>query len=114
MTPEGRVKNAIKEVLDKFGVYYFMPVQTGFGAAGLDFHCVIPVWVPLSGLMLPMAFFIEAKRPGKGPTDRQEQFAKDRWEQQHARTFVIDGDVGELTKWLQGFRDINERFRVTQ
>lgn len=41
-TPEGKVKNAVKKVLKEEGVYYFMPVQTGYGAASLDFLCCLP------------------------------------------------------------------------
>jgi hypothetical protein len=44
MTPEGRVKKAIKEYLSTLhdtltdvGLYYEMPVPTGYGKSGLDF-----------------------------------------------------------------------------
>jgi hypothetical protein len=41
MTPEGKVKREIKKYLDALTlageVYYFMPVQQGFGKATLDF-----------------------------------------------------------------------------
>ena len=43
MTPEGKVKKKIKEVLDEYGVYYFMPVQHGYGPRGVDFHCVMRI-----------------------------------------------------------------------
>lgn len=36
MTPEGKVKKAIKAYLDSIHCYYFMPVQTGFGRATVD------------------------------------------------------------------------------
>ena len=39
-TPEGRVKNAVKKVLNERGVYYYMPVSNGFGRVGApDFIC---------------------------------------------------------------------------
>jgi hypothetical protein len=38
-TPEGRVKKLTNEVLDGMGCYRFMPVQRGFGPAGLDYFC---------------------------------------------------------------------------
>lgn len=55
-TPEGRVKAAVRKVLDTYGVWYYMPVQTGWGTAGIpDFVCCD------RGLFLS----IETKAPGK-------------------------------------------------
>jgi hypothetical protein len=39
MTPEGRVKKEVSKYLKDHGVYYFMPVQTGYGATTLDYLC---------------------------------------------------------------------------
>jgi hypothetical protein len=68
-TPEGRTKARIKRLLDAKGVYYEMPVPTGFGKSGLDFTCSRlrhvfsqPMWE---------SFFIEAKAHGEDPTPRQ-------------------------------------------
>jgi pantoate kinase len=42
MTPEGKVKEKIKDTLKKHGVYYAMPIGTGFGNSGVpDFLCCI-------------------------------------------------------------------------
>lgn len=88
-TPENKVKNKIDRVLTKHGVYWFKPVQMGFGAVGLDYHCIV------RGL----AFCIEAKAPGKKPTPRQEStIATIR--SAGAPVFVIDGDCGLLDAWL--------------
>lgn len=39
-TPESRVKASIKKVLAKHGVYYVMPIGSGYGNAGVpDFIC---------------------------------------------------------------------------
>lgn len=100
-----------------------MPVQMGLGAAGLDFHCVTKVACNVEGslLELPLAFFIEAKKPGDQPTERQKLFAQDRMEQQNARTFIIDDDpsikhvtggLENLTNWLEEIEDNNERTRA--
>lgn len=35
MTPEGRVKNAVKAFLKSKGVWYCMPMGTGFGNSGV-------------------------------------------------------------------------------
>ena len=41
MTPEGRVKAQVRQVLKAWGAYTFMPVQMGYGAATLDLLCCI-------------------------------------------------------------------------
>lgn len=35
MTPEGKVKSAVKKLLALHGVYYFMPGANGYGRAGI-------------------------------------------------------------------------------
>lgn len=56
LTPEGRVKAAVRKWLDARGVWYYMPVQTGMGKTGIpDFVCC---W---GGRFLA----IETKAPGK-------------------------------------------------
>ena len=35
MTPEAKVKARVKKVLDKHGVYYFLPATGGYGRAGV-------------------------------------------------------------------------------
>jgi hypothetical protein len=98
---EDDVKKWVKDVLKKYHVYYLMPVQTGRGATGVDFHCTVD-W---SGF--PLAFFIETKKFGKEPTPRQDLFIKQRRQYQKARTFVIDGMVGvnQLEAWLIKLRE---------
>ena len=39
MTPEGRVKQQVDKYLKDHGIYYFKPVQTGYGATTLDYLC---------------------------------------------------------------------------
>jgi hypothetical protein len=119
-TPEGRVKANIKKVLERFKVYYLMPVQMGIGAAGVDFHCAIGVKYEIDGIVqtIAVAFFIEAKKPGDVPTRRQDTFIKDRQRDQNAITFVIDDDpsighitggLEKLTMWLEQIEKNNER-----
>lgn len=62
MTPEGKVKAKVKDVLKKHGAYYHMPVMNGLGAPSLDFVCCH------KGLY----FAIETKAGNKQPTPRQE------------------------------------------
>jgi hypothetical protein len=103
-TPEGRVKNRVKKMLKAHGAYYFMPVQTGYGSPGLDFH----------GCHRGKAFAVETKAPGKKPTPRQ-QLVITEMEESGMKVFVIgeslvstfDVDVfagysgeAELEAWL--------------
>ena len=39
MTPEGQVKQQVDKYLKDHGIYYFKPVQTGYGATTLDYLC---------------------------------------------------------------------------
>lgn len=42
MTPEARVKNAVKKLLTEQGVWYFMPVSNGMGRHGIpDIICCV-------------------------------------------------------------------------
>ena len=54
MTPECEVKEEIKKELKARGIPFFMPVQSGFGKQGVDFHCTLPPF--------GRALLIEAKR----------------------------------------------------
>jgi len=93
MTPEGKMKAAIKIVLETYReqgkLYYFMPVQTGYGKPTLDYL----------GFILGYGFAIEAKAPGKKLRDRQLGIAKD-IRQSGAPVFVIDS-----IETLTGFND---------
>jgi hypothetical protein len=63
LTPEGKVKAAVKRVLARYPEsYFFMPVQAGFGKKTLDF------------LICHYGEFIaiETKAPGKKPTPLQD------------------------------------------
>ncbi len=90
-TPEGKVKAKISKVLkDTPNLYYEMPVPGGFGKSGLDYSCCY----------FGRAFYIEAKKPGGVPTDRQETTIKDQ-RAAGAIVFVIDGDTKQLENWLR-------------
>lgn len=88
-TKEGRVKRAIKDVLKRHKVYWHCPVQNGLGAPSLDFICC----------HAGQYFAIEAKAPGKKPTERQERTIKE-IHQAGGAVFVIDGDTSKLEEWL--------------
>jgi hypothetical protein len=90
MTPEGRVKSKVRELLAKYQPNYTVwPVQAGYGRATLD--CL--------GCYRGRFFGIETKAPGKEPTPRQA-IDLAAIVASGGKTFVIDGDVGELKQWL--------------
>lgn len=42
MTPEAKVKKAVRKILDDRGVYYFMPPANGYGRSGIpDIICCV-------------------------------------------------------------------------
>ena len=94
MTPEGRVKNKIKKVLDlyKGRLYYHMPVPNGYGASTLDYY----------GAFYGRAFAVEAKREGEEPTLRQSGIILS---MQAARMMVFvvsdDDSLERLAAWLR-------------
>jgi hypothetical protein len=56
MTPEGKVKEAVKKELKKRGIWYYMPVQNGMGVVGIP--DIVGCW---DGWFIA----IETKAPGK-------------------------------------------------
>jgi hypothetical protein len=99
MTPEAKVKRAISALLKSYGdaLYYEMPVPTGFGKSGLDYH----------GCKGGRYFAIEAKAPGKKPTPRQIETIR-KIVLSGGRVFIIDkphSDVMlKLEEWLNSCR----------
>ena len=89
-TPEGKVKKAVKKLLDAYkGVYRFCPVQAGFGEMTLDFLCCF------NGRF----FAVETKAAGKHLTLRQEGTVE-KMLNAGAKVFIVDGDISELKEWL--------------
>lgn len=91
-TPEGKVKKKIKKVLDSYpGVYYEMPVPSGYGKSGLDYQ----------GCFYGQYFAIEAKAPGKEPTPLQQETIRS-IKEAGGTAFVISDDKGVqlLDMWL--------------
>lgn len=92
-TPEGKVKRRVSQILKHASeVYYFMPVQTGYGSPTLDYL----------GSSRGRAFAIETKAPGKKPTVRQLAIMRE-MEKAGMKVFVIAGNPEEyeaLRLWL--------------
>jgi hypothetical protein len=105
MTPEGRVKQKVKEILDGYpGMFYDMPVPTGFGRPTLDFI----------GCYGGLYFAVETKALGKKPTPRQLDTI---WKMRKAgaAVFVVIGedDVALLQLWLETHRPQHDSARVS-
>jgi hypothetical protein len=68
MTPEGKVKIAVKAWMQQRRAYYYMPVQNGMGVVGVpDFVCCIPVTITpdMVGQSIGLFAGVETKAPGK-------------------------------------------------
>jgi len=88
MTPEGKVKVKVRELLAKHNVYVFSPVQSGYGARTLDLLCCH------RGLF----FAIECKAPGKKMTEQQCAIAA-RIEHTLGTVFCISSTDQETQEW---------------
>ncbi len=105
MTPEGRVKNKVKVILDGYpGMFYDMPVPAGYGRPTLDFI----------GCYGGLYFAVETKAKGKKPTPRQMDTI-DNMRAAGAAVFVVIGedDTALLQLWLETNRPDNDRARVS-
>lgn len=90
-TPEGKVKKTVSSLLRSTpGLYYFMPVPSGYGESSLDYL----------GCYRGRFFGIETKRPGGKPTDRQKKVIE-KIQETGGAAFVIDGDISELKTWIE-------------
>jgi Holliday junction resolvase len=62
MTPEAKVKNAVKKILTARGAYFFMPATGGYGRSGVP---------DIVGCHRGVFFGIECKAGDNRPTDLQ-------------------------------------------
>ena len=93
MTPEGRVKREIKNwlVSTEGRSYFFMPVQTGYGAASIDFLCCI------GGRFIG----IETKRKGLTEPSPRQRLVMDAIEAAGGWAFCCDSLDSFLTQYLE-------------
>ena len=91
-TPEGKVKQRIKQVLNSAGAYHFWPVQQGYGNKTLD--CLACYKGHFIG--------IEAKAEGKHPSALQS-FTMRQINEAGGKVFVIDNEEGarDLKAYLE-------------
>jgi hypothetical protein len=91
LTPEGKVKAAVKKFLADHNIWYFMPMQNGMGVVGVpDLICC---W---DGMFLA----IETKAPGKrkNVTANQERVMTEI--QSHGGSAIVVDDVQQLKEFL--------------
>jgi hypothetical protein len=92
-TPEGAVKYKVKQLLEKYKAYYYMPVPAGYGKPSLDFV----------GCYRGQFFAIETKAEGKHATARQSITAQEMISA-GAAVFFIEGVNSPvfncLERWL--------------
>ena len=62
MTPESKVKDKAKKILESLGAYYFMPATGGYGRSGIP---------DIVGCLNGIFFAIECKANGGRPTALQ-------------------------------------------
>lgn len=94
-TPEAKVKAQIRKILEKHGVYYAMPIGTGYGNSGVpDFLCCV------GGVF----FAIEAKA-GKGKTTALQEDHINRIVESGGVAIVVrETNLDELDRHITGMK----------
>lgn len=90
-TPEGKVKNKVKQILKKYGVWYYMPVAGPFSSHG------VPDFV---GCYNGKFFSVETKAPGKidNLTDNQRRVINEIRE--HGGIALVIDDPAKLEEYF--------------
>lgn len=100
LTPEGRVKEAVKRLLRERGIWWFCPVSNGMGIVGIpDFVCV---W---RGRFLG----IETKAPGKRNNTTPNQNRVLQEIKDHGGMTIVIDDVSQLKEYLHGQEELDRR-----
>jgi len=91
-TPESKVKKRVREVLDKLGIYHFMPPANGFGRAGIP-----DIIACMNGHFIA----IECKA-GKGTTTALQDRELDRIHNAGGTTYIArESNIDELQQILR-------------
>lgn len=80
MTPEGKVKKKVAEVLKHYGAYYFFPAMGAFGRAGIP---------DIIGCYRGYYFAVECKA-GKGKTTAIQEAEIEKIRKAGGKAFVIN------------------------
>jgi hypothetical protein len=92
MTPEGKIKAKLRRMLNAYDCWHYWPVPGGYGRRTVD----------VLGLYRGHFFAVEAKRPGKGPTELQTQELA-LIQDTGGTSFVVNDDASlkKLKDWLE-------------
>ena len=97
MTPEGKVKEAVRKFLRARGVWFYQPVQNGMGRVGIpDFICCY------KGIFIA----IETKAPGKMHTvTANQQRVLDEIKEHGGLSLVVDSvdSLAPVFDTLEGY-----------
>ena len=86
MTPEGKVKKKVAELLKQYDAYYFFPAMGAFGRAGIP---------DIVGCYRGRFFAVECKA-GKGKTTAIQEAEIEKIQRAKGRAFVINEDNMDL------------------
>ena len=94
-TPEGKVKDAVKKILKRLNIYYFMPATGGYGRSGVpDIVCC------MNGKFVD----IECKAGLNQPTALQEREMKNIKDAGGVAVVINEGSVRGLADLLRGLK----------
>lgn len=91
MTPERKVKVAVKKILEQNGVYYFMPATHGYGTSGVP---------DIVGCWRGKFIAIECKAKGNTPTALQELNLKRIMGSGGVALVIDETNIGLLTQYF--------------
>jgi Holliday junction resolvase len=94
-TPEKKVKDKVKKVLDKLGCYYFFPATGGFGRSGVP-----DIIICFKGHFVA----IECKAGDNKPTALQEMNMKKIKESGGDAIVINEGNVTDVEQWITGIK----------
>jgi Holliday junction resolvase len=92
-TPEKKVKDKVKKVLEKLGCYYFYPATGGFGKSGVP-----DIVICFKGHFVA----IECKAGDNKPTALQEMNMKKIRENGGSTIVINEANLSDVESWLTG------------
>ena len=108
MTPEGKVKQAVKKYLIAEGIWYYFPSQNGIGCVGIpDLICCRPITVTpdMVGKTLGQFVAIETKAPGKKANTTANQKRNLKAIADHAGVAVVADCVDDVSAALAAVKE---------
>jgi hypothetical protein len=91
-TPEAKVKQRVRKLLEDYEVYSFMPATGGYGRSGIP---------DIVGCYKGCFFAVECKA-GRGTTTALQDRELRRIQEAGGSTFVIsENNINELSAWLR-------------